>query len=223
MGSGSLQMRRQIGRPVLAAVAVALAFAGGAACGGDDDESPGSGGAATPAQTAAAPDGKTEGVVERADAPALSGNVAQARAGATVVDQVYESFGAAVQAGVAAAGVKSRDAVAAAGGDESLAKVCDLMSEQAQRQTIAYAERSAGLADVKWTCEGATGLLLWRARQAGGLERSLRAEIVGVNTQGDRATASVRFGGRRQISSIQLVKEDGEWKLGASPSGGGKP
>ena len=74
---------------------------------------------------------------------------------------------------------------------------------------------------MNWTCEKATGLLLRRARQSGGLKRSLRARVVGVNVEGDRATASVRFGGKGPISSVPLVKEDGEWKLAASPSGGG--
>ena len=40
-----------------------------------------------------------------------------------------------------------------------------------------------------------------------------------MNVDGDRATASVRFGGKGPISTVALVKEDGEWKLAASPSG----
>ena len=137
------------------------------------------------------------------------------------VDKVYEGFGAAVDAGVAKTDVPAGNTLEAAEGNESLSSVCDLMSEEAKRQTIVYAKRSAGLADVEWTCEKATGLLLRRASQAGGLKKSLSAKIVGVNVKGDRATASVRFGGKGPISTVPLVKEDGEWKLAASPSGGG--
>jgi hypothetical protein len=214
----------------LLAVASVLSLAGGgvAACGGDDDESPESGNVA--GQTEGERSGKNgdgDGDSGKGDggkpasAPALTGDPEEARKGVESVDKVYEGFGAAVDTGVAATDVPAGNTLEAAEGNESLTNVCDLMSTEAKRQTIVYAKRSAGLADVEWTCEKATGLLLRRARQSGGLKRSLRARVVGVNVEGDRATASVRFGGKGPISSVPLVKEDGEWKLAASPSGGG--
>ena len=228
MDLGTLHMRRFIR---LLAVAGALSLAGGgvAAC-GDDDESPESGnvagqmegGSERSDETADGDAGKGNGDDGKsADAPALTGDPEEARKGVESVDKVYEGFGAAVDAGVAKTDVPAGNTLEAAEGNESLSSVCDLMSEEAKRQTIVYAKRSAGLADVEWTCEKATGLLLRRASQGGGLKKSLSAKIVGVNVKGDRATASVRFGGKGPISTVPLVKEDGEWKLAASPSGGG--
>jgi hypothetical protein len=230
MDLGALHMRRFLR---LFAVLGVLAFAGGAlaACGDDDDSSDAGGTTAQTQQdeTQAERDGGKPGGGGggsggggggSSDGPALSGNVEEARKGVESVDNVYEGFGAAVDAGVAATDVPAGNTLEAADGNESLTSVCNLMSEDAKRQTIVYAKRSAGLADVEWTCEKATGLLLRRASQTGGLKRSLRAKVVGVNVEGDRATASVRFGGKGPISTVPMVKEDGEWKLAASPSGG---
>jgi hypothetical protein len=227
MAIETLHMRRLA--PLL--VVGVLAFPGLAACGGDDDESQDSGVTTAQTRTEAKTDEK-----RRADSkparrskpepkpstgPALTGDVEEAREGAAAVDDVYAGFGAAVDAGIASTKVPPGNTLEAAEGIESLTGICDLMSEEAKNQTIVYAKRSAGLAGVDWTCEKATALLLRRARQSGGLKRSLRAEIVGVNVEGDQATASVRFGGKGPISTVPLVKEDGEWKLAASPSGGG--
>jgi hypothetical protein len=224
-------------RPLTAALLVTacLALVLGGCGGSDDDEPQGSAGTTNqPSDNSTNEDsGKNggsggEGNDDRGGggdgddgAPAFTGDVEEAREGAGAVDEIYEGFGAAVDAGAAATDVPAGNTLEAAEDNESLTEVCDLMSEQAKRQTIVYAKRSAGLADVEWTCEKATALLLRRARQSGGLERSLRAEIVGVNVEGDRATASVRFGGKGPISSVPLVKEDGEWKLAGSPPGGG--
>lgn len=227
MGLGSLQVRLVVRSFV--AVAAAMALAMGAGCGGSDDEAADIGASSAVTQGTPAGDGGDGGGGGKSaegqagadgTGPALTGDVEQARAGAEAVDDVYEDFASAVGAGVAATDVPARQTLDTAGGNESLASVCDLMSEEAKRQTIEYARRSAGLADVKWTCENASGLLLRRARQTGGLRRTLQAEIVGVNVEGDRATASVRFGGKGPVSSISLVKEDGDWKLAATPSGG---
>jgi len=210
--------------PRFISLAGVLALSGPVACGGDD-EPPASGD--TAAQTHGESSAGDMGGGSRdvggstPNGPALTGNVAEARQGVESVDEVYEGFDAAVEAGVASAKVPAHDTLDAAEGNESLTSVCDLMSEQAKRQTIVYARRSAGLADVDWTCEKATALLLRRAGQLGGLKRSLRAKVVGVNVKGDRATASIRFGGTGPISTVPLVKEDGKWKLAASPSGGG--
>jgi hypothetical protein len=228
MNMGTPYMRRFLW--LLAVLSVlALAPSGLVACGGEDDEPEGSSDTAAQVRdepetdTGAGKDPQRGGgkASTGGPAPALTGDVEEARQGVAAVDDVYEGFGEAVDAGVAATDVPAGNTLEAAEGIESLTDVCDLMSEEAKRQTIVYAERSAGLADVDWTCEKATGLLLRRARQSGGLKRSLQAKIVGVNAGGDRATASVRFGGKGPISSVPLVKENGEWKLAATPSGRG--
>lgn len=228
MDLGTLHMRRSLRLLVLAGL-LPLAVAGFTACAGDDDE-PQESDAGAPTQTQGEPrkadkgaDSKSEdgGNARPSSGPVLTGNVEEAREGVEAVDDVYEGFDKAVDAGVAATNVPAGETLEVAEDVESLTNVCDLMSEAAKRQTIVYAERSAGLADVDWTCEKATGLLLRRARQAGGLKRSLRAEVVGVNVEGDRATASIRFGGKGPVSSVPMVKEDGDWKLAASPSKGG--
>jgi hypothetical protein len=221
---------RRVVRVFAVAGVLSLAAAGLASCGGDEDDSQDAGSATADTQTqvhtnAKERDGKSAGRAEPAarpsSAPALTGDPEEAREGVAAVDGVYEGFGEAVEEGVVATDVPAGSTLEAAEGIESLASVCALMSEEAKRQTIVYAKRSAGLADVEWTCEKANGLLLRRAQQSGGLKKSLRAKVVGVNVEGDRATASVRFGGKGPISSVPLVKEDGEWKLAASPSGGG--
>jgi len=236
MSLGSIHTLRS-GRVATAATAAALAVAGLAACGGGDDDTGQQGastpGADTPTDTAGAPaagsgDGdsgagaKTSGGAAQRSGPALTGDPVQARRAVDSVDGVYKDFSAAVDSGVAAVDVPARQTLDAASGNASLTSICDLMSKEAQRQTIVYARRSAGLADVQWTCENATGLLLRRARQTGGLNRSLKAEIVGMNVEGDRATASIRFGGKGPISTVPMVREDGEWKLAATPAGGGE-
>ena len=227
---GSVRGRRyrrpRFASGIVAALVTGLVVAGAGCGGGDDDGDTTAGGQTTaPAATdvGSAPGDKAAGGKGGGSSPeiAYSGDVEQAREGGISVDDVYDNFAAAVDDGISATDVAVRDTLDTAAGNESLTRVCDLMSEQAKRQTIVYAKRSAGLADVDWNCENATGLLLRRARQTGGLKRSLRAEIVGVNVEGDRATASVRFGGKGPISTIPLVKEDGDWKLAASPSGGG--
>ncbi|NLT04750.1 MAG: hypothetical protein GXY03_00420 [Solirubrobacterales bacterium] len=228
-------------RPAAALAAALLASAALAACGGGDDDSdtaasgqtaptaePGSGGDGAPASGGGKRKGGGGGsggggavAGGGASGPALSGDPAEARQAVESVDGVYDDFAAAVDSGISATDVPARQTLDEAAGNEALANVCDLMSKAAQRQTIEYARRSAGLADVDWNCENATGLLLRRARQTGGLKRSMKAQIVGVNVDGDRATASIRFGGKGPISTVPMVKEDGEWKLAASPSGGG--
>jgi hypothetical protein len=219
MGLGLLQAR---GLMRLSAVmfVIALPAMGIVAC-GDEDESAGSGGTAAQVETespATAENRDAETRDQSAPAgPTLTGNTKQARAGLEAVDGVYGNFASAVDEGILAAKVAPREMLDAAKDNAALVSVCDLMSEKAKRQTVVYAQRSSGLAKVDWTCENATALLLRRASDAGSLKRTLRAKVIGVNAEGDRATASVRFG--RTISSVSLIKEDGVWKLAASPSG----
>jgi hypothetical protein len=92
---------------------------------------------------------------------------------------------------------------------------CELMSEQARQQTIHYAKVSSGIAQ-EWDCESAVELLVLRAKRTGGFEGSRQAEVIGVNAEGDEATATIRFGPEGAATSVPLVKEDGEWKLGAN-------
>ena len=97
------------------------------------------------------------------------------------------------------------------------ASFCGLMSEQAREQTVEYARRSSGIAQ-KWDCENAVDLLVIRSKRTGGFKGVRNAKVVGVNAEGDKATASVRFG-KGPVTSIPLIREDGEWKLAVSPAG----
>lgn len=94
--------------------------------------------------------------------------------------------------------------------------LCALMSEDARELTIDYARRSSGLVK-EWDCEGAVDLLVLRSERFGGLKRAKQAEVIGVNAEGDRAMATIRFGGGA-LTSVPMVREGGEWKLAASPT-----
>lgn len=95
---------------------------------------------------------------------------------------------------------------------------CELMSEEARAQTIHYARVSSHI-DQEWDCETAVELLTIRSKRADGFEGAQRAEVVGINAEGDRATATVRFGPKGAATSVALVKEGGEWKLAATTLG----
>ncbi len=218
MGPGSIHIRCL--RSMSVVTAAFLMTGALAACGGDDDSSSSDGaGAPVSSGSTVATTSKAAETGGDKDGPTLSGDRVEAQAGLDAVSGVYEGFSAAVDKGIASVDVPARETLDNARSNASLAGVCDLMSEEAKRQTIVYVKRSAGLADVEWTCESATGLLLRRARTAGSLKRTIGTEVVGVNVDGDRATASVRSG--RRITSVPLVKEDGKWKLAASMSAGG--
>lgn len=218
MGLGCLHI--SLRRSHLATALTCVAAAGAlAACGGDDDSSSTNAAKAPTESSSTAPASNGSKDERQESGPTLGGDKEEARAGVDAVEGVYEGFSAAVDEGLAAVDVPARQTLESAQSDEGLAGVCDLMSEDAKRQTIVYAKRSSGLADVEWTCENATGLLLRRARAAGALKRTIGAKVVGVNVDGDRATASVRFG--RRLTSIPLVKEGGKWRLAASASDGG--
>lgn len=137
----------------------------------------------------------------------LAGDKEEARKAADVTDGVYDALRGMERTG--------GDELVAGGGGE----ICDLMSEAAREQTIEYARRSSGR-KAKWTCPKAVGLLVGRSQRLNTFGRTLRAEVVGVNAEGDRATATIRFG-KGPLSSVPLVREDGEWKLAASPTGEG--
>jgi hypothetical protein len=94
------------------------------------------------------------------------------------------------------------------------ASFCELMSEAAVAQTIRYAKVSSGIGQ-KWDCESAIELLVIRSKRTGGFEGADQAKVIGINAQGGRASASVRFG-NGAVTSLPLVKEDGEWKLASN-------
>lgn len=230
-------------RPFLrtaAAVAAGLAVAVGAvACGGDDDD----GGAERAGSQPAAQDergGKAGGdgagkggrkQAERRDGGGAGnggGGDGAPPVGGGSPDEPVSLVGDKREAGKAAdVTAGAYDAIRGmerTGGDELVADggggICDLMSEAARKQTVEYARRSSGLKE-KWTCPKAIGLLVGRSQRLGTFGRTLKAEVVGVNAEGDRATATIRFG-KGPLTSVPLVKEDGEWKLGASPATGGE-
>jgi hypothetical protein len=100
------------------------------------------------------------------------------------------------------------------------ASFCELMSEEAQAQTIHYAKVSSGV-QQEWDCESAVELLVLRSKRAGGAGFA-GVEVIGVNALGETATATVRVGDG-PATALALVKEDGEWKLAAaSPVAGGQ-
>jgi hypothetical protein len=94
---------------------------------------------------------------------------------------------------------------------------CELMSAKAVRQTVHFAEVSSGIAQ-KWDCESAVKLLVARSKRTGGLSNLQGAEVLGVNVEGDKATATIKLGDGA-ATSIPLVKEDGEWKFAATAPG----
>jgi hypothetical protein len=94
--------------------------------------------------------------------------------------------------------------------------MCDLMTEEAQKQTAHYGRTTSGRAEVK-TCADGVAVIARRSMALGTFGKSLNAEVVDMNVEGDRATASVTYDGR-SIATLSLVKEDGEWKIpGNSP------
>jgi len=200
---------------VLALAATVLVVALASGCGDDDggsDQSGGGSGGSSAVETASSEgngDSAAKGGAAKTAgaAPLLAGDREQAAKAATAVDDVYATVGSLDL---------PRGSSLVAGGGSAL---CDLMTEQARKEAVDYVRRSSGRAQ-KWTCETAVGLLVGRAQRVGKLGRTRQARVVGVNVEGDRATASVKFGKGRGITSIPLVKEEGQWKIGSSPVGG---
>jgi len=182
-------------------------------CGGDDDGSHQSGGNGGSAAAETSPGGKSDSTAKGGaattdrDAPLLAGDREQAGKAATAVDDVYATIRSLDLP-------RGRSLIAGGGG-----ALCDLMTEEARKEAIDYVRRSSGR-QQEWTCESAVGLLVGRAQRVGKLKRTRQARVVGVNVEGDRATASVEFGKGRGITPIPLVKEEGQWKIGSSPVGG---
>lgn len=95
-------------------------------------------------------------------------------------------------------------------GDRDAEGVCDQLNEAAQEQVA-----KGGLPGSEGTtCVEGFQAFFEAAEEAGGLDTPDNAEVVDVKVDGDRATATVKFG-PGQRGKIPLVKVDGEWKLEA--------
>jgi hypothetical protein len=162
---------------------------------------------------AAGGSGRREGSAPAGSGPSssagavLGGEREEAAKAATAIGQVYDTIRDVPRTG--------RKELAPNGGGE----LCDIMTEEAQEQTIDYAQRTSGRKET-WDCEKAVGLLIGRSQRAGTFDRSAKARVVGVTADGDKATASIRFGDRGAVSTVPLVRVDGEWKIGVNPVGG---
>lgn len=189
------------------ALAIPAVTIGALGCGGSDDEDATVGGTTATTQRAGGAQAKNP-----------TGEREQAKTGARfVVGTAYSHLASAVAIGVAATDVTLHDTLDAADRNAGLVGFCRSMSEGAKREAISYAKQSSGLADAGWTCPKALALLLRRNQADGNLNRSLKAKVVSVNAEGNRATATIQFGGRGPLSTVPMVREDGDWKLAASP------
>jgi ketosteroid isomerase-like protein len=95
--------------------------------------------------------------------------------------------------------------------DGDAKKVCEQLSEEAQKQLAA-----GGLGTKSQSCADAFQKFLDQAEKAGGLNLTLRAKVKRVEVTGDKAVAKVSFGGQGRDGDIPLEKVDGEWKLEAA-------
>jgi hypothetical protein len=197
---------------ILLLAVAALAWTG---CGDDDDDSAGTG------STQQQAEGDTGGGNGGGDGDAQAGGGGDAGGGSASGDQsaggAYRPPPGSEEEGAYESVTGTYDAL---GGDEiDTTSVCELMTDEARQQTVEYARRSSGIAKDRWTCDEAVTLLVDRSKRLGGFKRTLEAEVIGVNVDGDRATATVRFGKKGAATALPLVKEDGEWKLGSAPGG----
>ena len=81
-------------------------------------------------------------------------------------------------------------------------KVCDSLSKAGQREITKTAAKGQ-------SCEEVFKVGLSFAGDA--LKDAKRAEVTKVKVDGDRATASVKY--KKETGRVELVKEDGSWKL----------
>jgi len=192
-------MRRNgCSRALVAALVIPVAALGGIGC-GDDGTPARTGGKAQDPHPTTAGSGPTpdKGGTDRRDRSRTATDVPSESARAeSAVTRVYGALGDGRRVDGAA--------------------LCRLMTARAREQTVTYARNVAGLGG-SWTCPRAVTVLARRTAKRGGLERLQKAHVVGVNVDGDRATATVRFG-RGAGTGIALVKESGQWKLASTPS-----
>lgn len=193
-------------RTQLTFLALALVLAGLSACGGDGDSGPTS---TAEVRREAQPKADAEAKAHSAEVTRES---RERQAGAEPTEDEQEAKESASDFYA----ILEQDTGGASRTTIDSESFCDLMSEEAKGQTIYYAKVSSGIAK-KWDCESAVDLLVIRSKRMGGFEATQRAEVIGINARGDHATATVRFAGG-PATSIPLVKEDGEWKLAATPA-----
>jgi len=138
-------------------------------------------------------------------------------AAAKTVRETYDGLGNAIRVGAMPLEEIPRAALLQAQDIKGLAEVCNLLSRDAREEAIDYARRSSGFDDIEWTCEKAVALLLRSVRVGGREKQVLRARVVSVNIDGDRATATLSFGKGVPLGSAPLVREDGKWRISATP------
>jgi hypothetical protein len=213
-----MQTRRGLRHALVVAVAM-LSVAGLIACGDSDDESAMTGTTSTAAERQ---DGSNTGD-ERATPSEDDGGSSEDEGGGATPD------------GGAGNGQPSGDANTSADEEEQVADtvrgmyralassdakaVCAGMSEQAREQIAEQPPGGGSPAPGEGSCVDSLGRFLGAAAASGVLEQTLKATVTGVEITGPRAVATVSFGGRS--GKIRLVKEDGEWRLGAPPSATG--
>lgn len=186
--------------------------------GGDDD-----GGSSASQQTQSASDGSDgdgegDGGDGKRQTQAFDGP--EGRAGAKAVGGLYAGLSDAVDLKIEplALYVNPRIALDKVQGVEPLTRTCNLLSDQAREDTVRYARELAGFEGFEWTCEKAMALMLRNSKINHGLARTLQVKVVGVNVNGDQGTATLSHGKGRPLSTVPIVKQDGEWKIGASPA-----
>ncbi|HYP47696.1 MAG TPA: nuclear transport factor 2 family protein [Thermoleophilaceae bacterium] len=94
--------------------------------------------------------------------------------------------------------------------DKDADQVCDSLSAAGKRQITRGADRSL-------SCEEVFKRGLSLAGDA--LKDAKRAEVTQVKVEGDKATASVKY--KKETGKVELLKEDGKWKLNDLGSAGG--
>ncbi|MGI8412114.1 MAG: hypothetical protein ACR2LV_04715 [Solirubrobacteraceae bacterium] len=104
--------------------------------------------------------------------------------------------------GASSAGQTAKAFLSAVGNADS-AQTCSLLSAAALRQLFAGASCKDALGQA-FTQAGGVGLTVFGQVKG--------ASVLGVTTHGNRASASVRFVGGH-TSSLQLVRENGSWKV----------
>lgn len=92
--------------------------------------------------------------------------------------------------------------------DGDAEEVCDSLTEAGQRQVAA-----GGLGGKSDSCADAFQKFLDAAERQGGLNLTLKAKVEKVRVDGDKAVATVSFGGPGRTGPVPLVKQGGEWKV----------
>jgi hypothetical protein len=92
--------------------------------------------------------------------------------------------------------------------DGDAQQVCDSLTTAGQKQVAA-----GGLGGKSDTCADAFQKFLDAAERQGGLNLTLKAKVEKVRIDGDKAVATVSFGGPGRTGPVPLVRQGGEWKV----------